>query len=279
MEVTVVGFYDVPTEILHLVVSHLDAKSICSFARVCRLASQICKYDSLWRDKVDPRYDPFPGDYREKCMTYYQLLKLGSIVFGSPKTSFVEDKTLLFLPDAIIPPIVPVINPVDLCKMVCIDPRNKYPGRRNFLQIERAYFSCTKLNLLLDLGMMRSLTSLRELRLGYNRLTSIPLGVCELPNLEKLEVDGNLLRSIPDRLPQTLKVLNLDSNRLQEDGIPQGAFSRLSNLQELGLRRNLLSSLPQDIECLPFLTVLRFDTAKITTSQRLVGMVPADEDG
>ena len=237
-EGSIMTFADLPPELIHHIVSFLNAKEMCVFACVYKIATMVCTYDKLWRDKVDPTYNPFSGSYRERCVTYYQLLRLVEIFFTK------DAKT-----------------PSQLMKMICIDPRNTHPGKRNFFQIERAYFSCTNVGLLSGSNLCE-LTSLRELHISYNRLSSLPGSVCEIPNLERLELDGNLLSEVPKELAKltSLRTLNLDSNRLENFPLP---ILRLSNLEELGIRHNNITSLPSNLGSMFSLSRIRLDLDKI----------------
>ncbi|XP_072295351.1 podocan [Eucyclogobius newberryi] len=59
-------------------------------------------------------------------------------------------------------------------------------------------------------------------------------------NLEVLAMSSNFLTKVPRNLPSSLHQLHLKSNKLRE--IPAGAFENLSNLRELHLQENVLSS-------------------------------------
>ncbi|KAJ0032657.1 hypothetical protein NQD34_002738 [Periophthalmus magnuspinnatus] len=84
---------------------------------------------------------------------------------------------------------------------------------------------------------------LRSVYLHNNNLTNsnLPEHMFNGSNsLEVLAMSSNLLTEVPRNLPASLHQLHLKSNRLR--AIPAGAFENLSNLRELHLQDNLLSS-------------------------------------
>ncbi|KAK7889067.1 hypothetical protein WMY93_024627 [Mugilogobius chulae] len=84
---------------------------------------------------------------------------------------------------------------------------------------------------------------LRSVYLHNNRLTDagLPEHMFNGSNsLEILAMSSNLLTKVPRNLPSSLHQLHLKSNKLKE--ISEGAFENLSNLRELHLQDNLLSS-------------------------------------
>ncbi|KAJ0065562.1 hypothetical protein NL108_013455, partial [Boleophthalmus pectinirostris] len=84
---------------------------------------------------------------------------------------------------------------------------------------------------------------LRSVYLHNNKLmdSSLPEHMFNGSNsLEVLAMSSNLLTEVPRNLPSSLHQLHLKSNKLM--AIPAGAFENLSNLRELHLQDNLLSS-------------------------------------
>ncbi|MEH2179068.1 COR domain-containing protein [Nostoc sp.] len=87
------------------------------------------------------------------------------------------------------------------------------------------------------------LTNLQTLNLYNNQLSSLPAEIGQLTNLQTLNLVGNQLSSLPPEFGQltNLQTLYLNSNQLSS--LPP-EFGQLTNLQFLYLGSNQLSSLP-----------------------------------
>jgi Leucine-rich repeat (LRR) protein len=98
-------------------------------------------------------------------------------------------------------------------------------------------------------------SELRELKCGYNRLTSLPEWVGDLQNLERLDAFCNQLESLPESIGklQNLVVLNLDGNELRS--LPE-TIGQLRKLENLVISDNKLRLLPKSIGNLAALTSL-----------------------
>lgn len=85
------------------------------------------------------------------------------------------------------------------------------------------------------------LYTLEELNLSYNKLSSPKLhreAFRKLRVLEKLDLSGNSLHSLPLGLPRSLQTLEIKNNQL--NSIPDGALTGMKKLQKLILSNNQL---------------------------------------
>lgn len=90
------------------------------------------------------------------------------------------------------------------------------------------------------LDVVAQIKTLRELRLGNNSLTgNVATTICDLPNLEVLDLQANKLLGLPEALRElvSLKVLNVSGNQLT--ALPMEAIQQLP-LTELDASSNAL---------------------------------------
>lgn len=83
------------------------------------------------------------------------------------------------------------------------------------------------------------LSHLVELNVSYNKLSSLPKSISALSTLKKLSVSYNQLDTIPKQFPSVLEFLLLKNNKL-------GAFSShiimsLKTIKKINLKKNLIS--------------------------------------
>ncbi|XP_019947396.1 leucine-rich repeat transmembrane protein FLRT2 [Paralichthys olivaceus] len=94
-------------------------------------------------------------------------------------------------------------------------------------------------------GAFREALSLKLLFLTKNHLSSVPIGLPE--DLKELRLDENRIAIIAEEAFQNvtrLQRLLLDGNLLTDEGIAPGTFQDLANLRELALARNSLTFPP-----------------------------------
>ncbi|KAM6914967.1 leucine-rich repeat transmembrane protein FLRT2 [Xenentodon cancila] len=94
-------------------------------------------------------------------------------------------------------------------------------------------------------GAFREAVSLKLLFLTKNHLSSVPIGLPE--DLKELRLDENRIAFIAEEAFQNvtrLQRLMLDGNLLMDEGIAPGAFQDLVTLRELALARNSLTFPP-----------------------------------
>ena len=107
------------------------------------------------------------------------------------------------------------------------------------------------------------LTSLAELWLDGNQLTSVPAEIGRLTSLTMLYLHNNQLTSVPAEIGQlaALKVLSLSGNQLTS--VP-AEIGQLTSLRELDLSGNRLTSVPANIGQLTALKQLNLSFNKLT---------------
>nr|XP_046147953.1 leucine-rich repeat transmembrane protein FLRT2-like [Oncorhynchus gorbuscha]XP_046147954.1 leucine-rich repeat transmembrane protein FLRT2-like [Oncorhynchus gorbuscha]XP_046147955.1 leucine-rich repeat transmembrane protein FLRT2-like [Oncorhynchus gorbuscha] len=94
-------------------------------------------------------------------------------------------------------------------------------------------------------GAFREAVSLKLLFLTKNHLSSVPIGLPE--DLKELRLDENRIAIIAEEAFQNvtrLQRLLLDGNLLTDEGVAPGTFQELSTLRELALARNSLTFPP-----------------------------------
>ena len=108
------------------------------------------------------------------------------------------------------------------------------------------------------------LTNLQFLYLYNNQLSSLPAEIVQLTNLQTLNLVGNQLSSLPVEFGQltNLQTLYLNSNQLSS--LP-AEFGQLTNLQFLYLGSNQLSSLPAEFGQLTNLQTLYLNSNQLSS--------------
>jgi Leucine-rich repeat (LRR) protein len=116
------------------------------------------------------------------------------------------------------------------------------------------------------------LTSLAELWLDGNQLTSVPAEIGRLTSLTMLYLQNNQLTSVPAEIGQlaALKVLSLSGNQLTS--VP-AEIGQLTSLRVLSLYNNKLTSVPAEIGQLTSLRVFWLYNNKLTSVPAEIGQL------
>lgn len=85
--------------------------------------------------------------------------------------------------------------------------------------------------------------NLKTIDVSGNKLESLPDAICELPCLQKLVLDNNVLNKLPNRLRQLQKLTTLSFSGNQVSELPDG-LEDLSRLESLVMNDNRIRRLP-----------------------------------
>lgn len=106
--------------------------------------------------------------------------------------------------------------------------------------------------------VLSQLTSLEELDISNNNLSTIPESIANLVNLKALYLNGNKFYSIPNSILKLSNLKYLELSQCELNELPKD-INNLSNLISLELSENYLSSLPTSISNMTSLRYLGFD--------------------
>ena len=126
----------------------------------------------------------------------------------------------------------------------------------------------------LTTGGFTACTALTVVNLSLNALTELPLGIGCLQLLEKLYVGANMLASLPSDLGldnRRLSTLVLRRNRLSSPAALEPIWA-IQTLVELDLCANGLTQLPDDVNRLVNLEVLRLSGNRLSALPSLAGL-------
>ena len=101
--------------------------------------------------------------------------------------------------------------------------------------------------------------NLKEFKVDYNFLTTLPNGINKLQKLEVLSASQNILKTIPFNvlvLRQNLKSLMLNDNKIMQI---QSKIGNLVNLEILLLHNNMITEVPSSMYRLQNLEQLSLD--------------------
>ncbi|XP_072293691.1 uncharacterized protein lrrc18a [Eucyclogobius newberryi] len=121
----------------------------------------------------------------------------------------------------------------------------------------------TKVTLRMARGAVRTtLEGRRRLILANMGIVDFPKCVLKLGNIDELDLSRNRIEKIPNHIGdiQSLKVLDLHSNRLQS---VSEAMGNLKNLEYLNLSNNFINTLPSTVGSLTKLKVFNIGMNKL----------------
>ena len=107
-----------------------------------------------------------------------------------------------------------------------------------------------------------------SLELSNLKLTSLPVSIGNLSNLQRLHLENNQLTHLPESIGNlnNLETLSLGTNQLTHLPVSIG---NLSNLQFLHLHNNQLTSIPESIGMLNNLQRLGLDNNQLTEFEQI----------
>lgn len=95
--------------------------------------------------------------------------------------------------------------------------------------------------------------TVRALQLGNRRLVELPRGVCELQNLEHLDLYLNQLTTLPAEIGRLRRLRSLDLRFNKIETLPE-SFAMLESLEGVNLADNRLREIPRWVARMPKLT-------------------------
>jgi Leucine-rich repeat (LRR) protein len=116
------------------------------------------------------------------------------------------------------------------------------------------------------------LSQLQTLDLRGNQLTNLPVEIGQLSQLKWLDLDQNQLTSLPGEIGQFPQLQCLYLNQNQLTSLP-AEIGQLSQLQKLGLNQNQLTSLPAEIGQLSQLQRLALNQNQLTSLPAEIGQL------
>uniref|UniRef100_A0A8C0HCI0 Uncharacterized protein n=1 Tax=Chelonoidis abingdonii TaxID=106734 RepID=A0A8C0HCI0_CHEAB len=116
------------------------------------------------------------------------------------------------------------------------------PGRKTFVYFTWSWKCLSDVSCVLGTSDPR----VESLNLDRNKLKHIP-GISKLGNLRKLILSKNEIADFPKEIQSLVHLEKLELNQNQIRVIPEGIFSCLPRLQHLRLNNNRLSALPKDL--------------------------------
>ena len=105
-----------------------------------------------------------------------------------------------------------------------------------------------------------SLSLLEEIRLDRNQFSEFPLSLTNVRSLKRIGLSNNQIGpSIPQRIRRLGKLIELDLDDNKIRSVPLSVKFLAGTLQQLGLARNCLGKLPEVVEHLHNLEILRIE--------------------
>ncbi|WP_052435937.1 leucine-rich repeat domain-containing protein [Neochlamydia sp. EPS4] len=117
------------------------------------------------------------------------------------------------------------------------------------------------------------LSQLQALDLSQNQLTALPEEMGQLSNLQQLYLRGNQLTALPGEIGQLPQLRGLYLSQNQLTSLP-AEIGQLPQLQTLDLRKNQLTSLPVEIGQLFRLQGLYLNQNQLTSLPAEIGRLP-----
>lgn len=148
------------------------------------------------------------------------------------------------------------------------------------IKIEEAYVNENRILSITNKGvpalpieLMGRLTTLTELNLHNNKLSALPVTICQLSSLTKLYASFNQITEFPAELTVLPQLLNLDLSHNKLITMPP-QVDQMTTLQILELNHNQIRGLPPQMGEMPSLRKLYLNNNKIMFVPTELGYLP-----
>ena len=251
---------------LFMIAIQLDLPDLLNFCATDKRHNEFCKKDRIWNSKLNkyfPEYEEYFSD-KSKYDKYKLLHNLSmlreSLQYYGDLYSLYQTKTF-------------VVDGSDKRhRQPFIIPKAGLPKEMSVLEnLERIEVKWCIIKQI-SIGILL-LPKLYSLNLDINIIETIPKEIGNLKNLTKLSLNNNKIKSIPEEIGnlRNLRTLSLNNNLIQT--IPK-EIGNLINLETLSLNYNKIKSVPEEVGLLENLKYLFIEGNQIKRVPKVVIQLP-----